>query len=281
MLVLPLGHPARMAEEVATLDHVSQGRFDLGIGRSGFPWAYEGYNIPYHESRERFREFFEVMQLAWTQERFSYEGKYYTFQDVCLIPKPYQQPHSSPALCLHHQRQLYHHGHLGYQSLPAWVGLPCGNSRLPLPRTWTAWREAGHPGNGDVILRVGIYVAADKARAFSEPQESTMSYYNRIRQGLLQTASAFGGDCAPSGLKAWPASHTSSRCRTAWSTGHRTPLPTVCKSYEMNWVLRVSSWNPTSAVSYPQIALRHPYASSVRKWRPNSNPELSFQVPSP
>ena len=93
VLVLPLGHPVRMAEEVATLDHISQGRLDLGIGRSGFPWAYEGYDIPYAESRERFREFFDVMQLAWTQERFSYEGKYYAFRDVCLIPKPYQKPH--------------------------------------------------------------------------------------------------------------------------------------------------------------------------------------------
>ena len=57
-----------------------------------------------------------------------------------------------------------------------------------------AWREAGHPGDGDVMLRVGIYVAEDKDRAFSEPRESTMSFYNRVRQGLLQTAGAFGGE---------------------------------------------------------------------------------------
>ena len=77
MLVLLLGHPVRMAEEVATLDHISRGRLELGIGRSGFPWAYEGYGIPYAESWERFREYFDVMQLAWTQERFSYQGKHY------------------------------------------------------------------------------------------------------------------------------------------------------------------------------------------------------------
>src|SRR6266705_1408165 len=58
VLVLLLGHPMRMAEEVATLDHISRGRLELGIGRSGFPWAYEGYNIPYAESRDRFREYF-------------------------------------------------------------------------------------------------------------------------------------------------------------------------------------------------------------------------------
>jgi len=194
VLVLPLGHPVRMAEEVATLDHVSQGRFDLGIGRSGFPWAYEGYNIPYHESRERFREFFEVMQLAWTQKRFSSEGKYYTFQDVCLIPKPYQKPHPPLRYACTTRDSFTTMGDLG---LPIFAGL--GGAAVPelaqaIAAYRTAWREAGHPGNGNVILRVGIYVAADKARAFSEPQESTMSYYNRIRQGLLQTSSAFGGE---------------------------------------------------------------------------------------
>ena len=43
VLVLPLGHPVRMAEEIATLDNISQGRVDLGIGRSSFPRSYDGY----------------------------------------------------------------------------------------------------------------------------------------------------------------------------------------------------------------------------------------------
>ena len=52
--VLPLCHPIRTAEEAATVDQISQGRLDFGIGRSGFPRAYAGYGIPYKESRERF-----------------------------------------------------------------------------------------------------------------------------------------------------------------------------------------------------------------------------------
>jgi len=194
VLVVPLGHPVRMAEEVATLDHISQGRLDLGIGRSGFPWAYEGYNIPYAESRDRFREFFAVMKLAWTQERFSYEGKYYTFQEVCLIPKPYQKPHP-PLRYAASTRGSF--AAMGEQGLPIFAGL--GGATVSdlagaIAEYREAWRTAGHPGDGDVMLRVGIYVAEDKDRAFSEPRESTMSYYNRIRQGLLQTAGAFGGE---------------------------------------------------------------------------------------
>ena len=172
----------------------SQGRLDLGIGRSGFPWAYEGYDIPYSESRERFREFFDVMQLAWTQDRFTYEGKYYAFRDVCLIPKPYQKPHPPLRYACTARDSFTAMGELG---LPIFAGL--GGAAVPeLARAIAvyreAWREAGHPGDGDVMLRVGIYVAEDKERAFSEPQASTMSYYNRIRQGLLQTAGTFGGE---------------------------------------------------------------------------------------
>ena len=194
VLVLPLGHPVRMAEEVATLDHISQGRLDLGIGRSGFPWAYEGYDIPYAESRERFREFFDIMRLAWTQERFSYEGKYYAFRDVRMIPKPYQKPHPPLRYAATTRDSFVAMGELG---LPIFAGL--GGAAVPeLGRAIAvyreAWREAGHPGDGDVMLRVGIYVAENKERAFTEPRASTMTFYNRIRQGLLQTAGAFGGE---------------------------------------------------------------------------------------
>src|SRR5262245_38645708 len=91
--VLPLVHPIRTAEEAATVDQVSRGRLDFGIGRSGFPRAYAGYGVPYDESRERFQESIEVILKAWTQERFSHEGKYFSIKDLGVVPKPYQKPH--------------------------------------------------------------------------------------------------------------------------------------------------------------------------------------------
>ena len=66
--VLPLCQPLRLAEDTATVDHISRGRLIFGVGRSGFPRAYEAYGIPYGESPERFAEVLEVVKRAWTEE---------------------------------------------------------------------------------------------------------------------------------------------------------------------------------------------------------------------
>src|SRR5690242_16496071 len=91
--VLPLCHPLRLADEAATVDQLSQGRLIFGIGRSGFPRTYEAYGVAYGESRERFAEILEILKRAWSQPSFSFEGKHYRFQNICMVPKPYQKPY--------------------------------------------------------------------------------------------------------------------------------------------------------------------------------------------
>src|SRR5215472_14932855 len=91
--VLPLCHPLRLAEETATVDQISNGRLLFGVGRSGNPRSYMAYGVPYSESRERFLETLEIVKRAWTQERFSYEGKYYSFNNAAAVPRPYQKPY--------------------------------------------------------------------------------------------------------------------------------------------------------------------------------------------
>ena len=88
--VLPLCQPLRLAEDAATVDHISRGRLLFGVGRSGFPRAYEAYGISYGESPERFAEVLEVVKRAWTEEKFSFAGKYYNYENVSIVPKPYQ-----------------------------------------------------------------------------------------------------------------------------------------------------------------------------------------------
>lgn len=192
VLVLPLGHPVRMAEEVATLDNISRGRLDLGIGRSGFPRAYQGYNIPYGESRERFVEYLEVMRRAWTQERFSYEGKYYTFQDVCLIPKPYQKPHPPLRYAATTRESFPIMGNLGLPIFAGLRGMTVPELVRSIQEYRTTWREAGHPGEGDVALRLPAYVAETEEQGLSEPEASTMQAYARLGQSFFRSSGESG-----------------------------------------------------------------------------------------
>ena len=191
VLVLPLGHPVRMAEEVATIDNISLGRLDLGIGRSGLPWSYSGYDIPYSESRERFSEFFDVMRLAWTQEQFSYEGRYYNFKDVCLVPKPFQKPHP-PLRYAATSRETY--AAMGTMGMPIFVGIgrsTVADLGVAISEYRQAWKQAGHPGEGDVMLRIGTYVAEDMDRALSEPKDSTLFFYDRMGGPAAQSAQSW------------------------------------------------------------------------------------------
>ena len=191
VLLLPLGHPVRLAEEVATLDHLSQGRLDLGIGRSSFPRAYEGYHIPYEESRERFREYLEVMRLAWTQPRVSYTGTFYTCRDLEVIPKPCQHPHPPLHQAAAMGDTFVAVGTMGLSLLVALIGTPMSELTTVIAAYQAAWRAAGHPGQGEVRLRLPIYVADTLHQAQADPHPGVMAYYERLRQGYLRSSQRF------------------------------------------------------------------------------------------
>jgi alkanesulfonate monooxygenase SsuD/methylene tetrahydromethanopterin reductase-like flavin-dependent oxidoreductase (luciferase family) len=182
--VLPLAHPLHLAEDVATLDHLSKGRLDFGVGRSGLPEHYQRFNIPYSESRERFQETLDILLKAWTEERFSYEGKYYQFHDVCVLPKPYQKPHP-PLRVAATTRETY--PLVGRMGLPIFIAVRTTSiSALKsfIGGYHEGWREAGHPGRGEVALIVPVYVADSERRAREEAESSTMHFFRTIAEAL-------------------------------------------------------------------------------------------------
>ena len=192
--VLPLNNPLRIAEEVATVDHISEGRLELGIGRSGFPRAYDMYGIPYDDSRERFRETLEVLEEAWKGESFSYKGKVYQFNNVTVTPKPYQSPHP-PIRIAATRRETF--PLLGQQGRPIFVGLrgmDISELRGCIQEYRKAWEEAGHPGNGDVSLRIPVYAADTQQKAMDEPWESIKLYFGRMGNLYRESAGIAGID---------------------------------------------------------------------------------------
>lgn len=89
---LPLENPLRLAGRIAEVDILTNGRLECGLGR-GHAWLYEPSNVALEESRPRYDEAIEILINAWTKEKFSYDGKYYKFKDLSVVPKPVQKPH--------------------------------------------------------------------------------------------------------------------------------------------------------------------------------------------
>ena len=92
IVVLPMNHPLRVAEDYAFLDHLSNGRIDLGVGRGYQPLEFQRYGIDQSTTRGQFQEALEVIQQAWTRDTVSFEGEHYRFHEVPVRPKPLQQP---------------------------------------------------------------------------------------------------------------------------------------------------------------------------------------------
>jgi alkanesulfonate monooxygenase SsuD/methylene tetrahydromethanopterin reductase-like flavin-dependent oxidoreductase (luciferase family) len=163
--VLPLCHPLRLAEEAATVDHITGGRLIFGVGRSGLPRTYEDYGISYAESRERFAEVLDIVELAWTRNGFSYDGKYYSFKNITVAPQPLQQPYP-PIRIAAASPDTYPAA--GTRGLPIFINARYGSFAefAPEIRAYReAYKAAGHEGKGQVYLRVPTYLAETEGRA--------------------------------------------------------------------------------------------------------------------
>jgi len=94
VLVLPWHNPVLLAEQAATLDLVSDGRFDFGVGKGYRHNEFKGFAIAQDEAEARFEEAIEVMTRAWTtRTRFSHKGRFWRFEDIVVEPPPAQSPH--------------------------------------------------------------------------------------------------------------------------------------------------------------------------------------------
>jgi alkanesulfonate monooxygenase SsuD/methylene tetrahydromethanopterin reductase-like flavin-dependent oxidoreductase (luciferase family) len=94
VVVVPWHNPALLAEQAATVDVLSGGRLDLGLGRGYRDNEFDGFGVPREQGHERFNDTLKFLRQAWTsEERFTFEGQHWTLRDVVIEPRPIQQPH--------------------------------------------------------------------------------------------------------------------------------------------------------------------------------------------
>lgn len=91
--VLPLYHPLRVYEEICMLDHLSKGRFMLGVGRGGALVEHQRYGIEPTNASGLYHEAFAVIMRAFESDVLNFEGKFFNFKDFVIQAKPYQLPH--------------------------------------------------------------------------------------------------------------------------------------------------------------------------------------------
>ncbi len=177
--VLPLSHPLRVAEEVATLDHVSEGRVEFGVGRSGAVRTYDTFGIPYTESQARFREALAIVREAWKGAPFSYHGTHFRVDGATVSPRPYQRPHPPLRMAATTEETFPEVGRLGLAIFVGLRGMSVTELATHVRAYRAAWRDAGHEGAGSVYLRIPIYAAPSEAEATEEPRESATYYFQR------------------------------------------------------------------------------------------------------
>jgi alkanesulfonate monooxygenase SsuD/methylene tetrahydromethanopterin reductase-like flavin-dependent oxidoreductase (luciferase family) len=189
--LLPLQHPLSCAEQAATADVLSGGRLEFGVGRGSIPSQFHGFRVSVAENRARFDEALEIIRLAWTQERFSFHGRFFEFDDVRVIPKPIQQPH--PPL---YQVCVSKDG-IENTALRGW---PMLNSVLTGPvdqlvanrDTYRATLEKTGRGQAEISALLGqwgvsrqIYVADTDAQALAEAKEAELWYQESFRRFVV------------------------------------------------------------------------------------------------
>lgn len=92
VILLPLHHPVRLAEDVITLDIVSRGRFILGVGLGYQPVDFRTFDIPVGQRVSRFEEGIEIIRRCWSGARFDFSGEHFELADIAVRPHPYSDP---------------------------------------------------------------------------------------------------------------------------------------------------------------------------------------------
>ncbi len=175
--LLPLHEPLRLAEELAMLDCLSEGRIISGFAR-GIPREYQVHNVPLSESRERFEEAYEIVTRAWTEDVFSYSGKFWSYKDVALWPRPVQKPHPPVMIPIVGSQESIEFA--GRHNIGITPGLAGGGLRDDIIRHYAkSLKAAGHRITPDHLsLALNAYVADSKEQAVKEVAPYHL-YFNR------------------------------------------------------------------------------------------------------
>lgn len=173
-VVPAFNNPLKLAGEIAMLDAISNGRFDVGFARAFLPHEFRRFKISPDESVARFREGLEQIDLLLTQENVSHHGQFHAFDNVTSLPRPTQKPRPKFYIASTRTAVSFEfagkHGH-------ALMSIPIGPLKDLIPIYRQAWRDAGHPGNGEVMIAFHMFCHEDAKLAREIPRRQFEDYF--------------------------------------------------------------------------------------------------------
>lgn len=181
---LPFHHPIRLAEDVAMLDHLSQGRIEFGAGIGVTLHEFLRWNVPFDRRREISEEALDVILQAWTQDSVTYDGEYFRFDEVLTTPKPYQHPHPPVWFGCHSAASFEYSAKKNFHVSQNIDIDPVIAEKFA---TWRGlWRAEGHPAPmPKTFLTRHVHVAEtdEKARSQAEPHLATAAFPEAVPPG--------------------------------------------------------------------------------------------------
>jgi alkanesulfonate monooxygenase SsuD/methylene tetrahydromethanopterin reductase-like flavin-dependent oxidoreductase (luciferase family) len=176
ILIAPLYHPVMLAEELATLDVVTDGRLSVGLGLGYIPAEYELFGVPFSERGARLNETIEILKLMWTQDRVSYRGKHFQLDDIPVHIRPLQRPHPPIWIGAGSPAGIRRAARLG-DAWPITPQVKPAELAGQLGAFFDARAEAGRPRSGRQPLRREIMVGRDREDALAKAVEVASPWY--------------------------------------------------------------------------------------------------------
>ena len=185
--VLPVfNNPLKLAGEIGMLDAISGGRLEVGFARAFLPHEFNRFGVNPDESRARFAEGLEQVRILLEGEKVSHTGKFHSFRDLTSLPRPTQTPRPPFwVAALGTPQSFIEAGQAGHWVMA--IPLAGGKMKELLGLYRDAWKAAGHPGRGKVMLAFHMYCAPTKAEAVAVAREPL----NRYLKSLTDAASAW------------------------------------------------------------------------------------------
>ncbi len=200
-LTPPVNHPARVAERVAMLDHLSEGRFEFGTGRGSSSTEFKGFGIPDGETtRVMFDEALREILRMWRETPYSYEGRFFSMPPRNVLPKPWTRPHPPLWMACGSPSTFEKAARLGVGALCFSLGTP--RDFEPLIRTYKDTIRHAEPigayVNDNVACVTQLVCMEDRKAARALAMRMGSGYHTSLVFRYLDTFPR------PAGVPPWP-----------------------------------------------------------------------------